>query len=210
MDQETIRREASEAIKALELESEVSGVTQAGKNWCIQFSGDYGQYCDTFQNQFEHDNSARVIREKVKKHLLGQITLLRNKGGRKVSKKGFDEDQPNLTQLFQDAVTETVRAVGDVIDRTLGATETAIESAGEVATRLSAGTAEALRPVAEARPVLLPTRRAASRKAAPRKSAGKGVKKSAKNSAKAAAGKGKKRASGKKRAAVKKKGSRKR
>ncbi len=212
MDQEIIKREAGAAIKALELDSEVSHITQSGRNWCIQFSGDYGQFCDTFQNQFEHDNSARVIREKVKKHLLSQITQLRNKGGRKVSKKSFDDQaQPNLTQLFQDAMTETVRAVGDTINRTLGATGAAIESAGEVASTITDGAAEALRPVAASTPVLIPRTRPASPSSAPvRKSAaGKGRKKSARSAAKTGAGKAAKRSPQKKKAATKKKGSRK-
>jgi hypothetical protein len=149
MDAETIRREANDAILSLELDSTVSAVTQSGKNWCVQFSGDYGQFCDSFQNQFERDNSPRVVREKIKKHLLGQITQLRNKGGRRSAKKSFDEQdgpRPNAAELLQEAITQTTRAVGDVIGRTLGVTNAGIQAAGDVAEQLTARTAELVRP----------------------------------------------------------------
>jgi hypothetical protein len=173
MDAETIRSEASEAILILELDSSVSAVTQSGKNWCVQFSGDYGQFCDSFQNQFERDNSPRVIREKIKKHLLAQITQLRNKGGRRTAKKGFKEEEeprPNAAELLQEAITQTTRAVGDAIGRTLGVTGAGIQAATDVAEQLTARTAEIVRPPrAEsnrpARPAKARTRRSASGKA---------------------------------------------
>lgn len=175
MDAETIKREAGEALRDLELDSVPGAVTQSGKNWCIQFSGDYGQFCDSFQNQFEHDNSPRVIREKIKKHLLGQITLLRNKGGRRTTKKGFDEQEggPNVTELFQEAMTQTTRAIGEAIDRTLGVTRTAIESAGDVAETVTTGTAEVLRTAEResAPPRAKPVRAATKKRSA--KSTGK-------------------------------------
>ena len=147
MDAETIRQEASDAILDLELDSNVTQVAQVGKNWCVQFEGDYSQYCDSFQNQFDHDNSPRVIREKIKKHLLSQITLLRNKGGRHTTRKDFDDsERPNVPELVQEAVTETARAIGDAIDRTLGFTGAITQTASEAAQTVTAGAAEMMRP----------------------------------------------------------------
>ena len=147
MDAETIKREASEAILDLELEASVTNVTQNGKNWCVHFEGDYSQYCDSFQNQFEHDNSQRVIREKIKKHLLSQITQLRNKGGRRTTKKSFDDEQEraNVTELFQEAVTQTTRAIGEVVDRTLSLTGAAIQSANDATETVTARTSDMVR-----------------------------------------------------------------
>jgi len=147
MDAETIKREALDAILDLALDSTVSDVKHNGDKWCVQFAGDYGQYCDSFKNQFEHDNSPRVIREKIKKHLLGQITQLRNKGGRKTTRKAFDDEgAPNVTELFQEAVTQTTNVIGEVINQTLGMAGTSVRAAGEVAESISTGAAEVVRP----------------------------------------------------------------
>jgi hypothetical protein len=183
MDAETIKREAGEALLDLELDSTVSDVLQSGKNWCIQFAGDYGRFCDTFQNQFERDNSPRVIREKIKKHLLGQITQLRNKGGRKATKKSFDDDKRNVTDLFQDAVTETTRAIGEAIDRTFGFTTAAIKSAGDVAETVTSKTSEMIRPerVTVSRPAQ--TSKTPARKSPAKKAAGKSARAGSKRKA---------------------------
>jgi hypothetical protein len=195
MDAETIKREALDAILDLALDSNVSDVTHNGKNWCVQFVGDYGQFCDSFQNQFERDNSPRVIREKIKKHLLGQITLLRNKGGRRTTKKGFDDEgTPNVTELFQEVITQTTSVIGEAIDRTLGLTNAGIKAAGEVAETISTDTAEMFRPDGRRTPSRPSTERAA-RESAPKKAAQKAKRDGA---TKKAAGKSK-------RASVKKK-----
>jgi hypothetical protein len=208
MDAETIKREAREALLDLKLDSNVSNITQSGHNWCVQFEGDYGQFCDSFQNQFEHDNSPRVVREKIKKHLLGQITQMRNKGGRRTTKKGFDEqDSRNVTELFQEAVSETTRAIGEAIDRTLGVTGATIKAAGDVAETVSARTAEMIRPEEPAsepsRPQAAP--RTPARESATVKGAGKAKRSGTKRKA---AGKTKRAAT--KKATAKKKSSRKR
>lgn len=172
MDEEIIRREASEAMLDLELDSTISSVTHSDNKWCIQFENGYGRFCDTFQNQFDRDNSPRVIREKIKKHLLGQITQLRNKGSVKARKKGFsaEEDRgPDVTELFQAAVTQTTRAIGEAVDRTLGVTGATIKSAGDLSQTISAKATEALEParIAESiRPATVSAqRRSASGKA---------------------------------------------
>lgn len=176
MDADTIKREALDAILDLQLDSSVTNVTHSGKNWCVQFEGEYGQFCDSFQNQFERDNSPRVIREKIKKHLLGQITQLRNKGGRRTTKKGFDDGgQPNVTELFQEAVSSTARTIGDAIDRTLGFTGAGIEAVGEVAEAVTSRTAELIRPesLTSATAERPKARRAAAKESVPKKAGGK-------------------------------------
>lgn len=206
MNAETIKREALDAILDLQLDSTVTGVTQSGKNWCVQFEGAYGQFCDPFQNQFEHDNSPRVIREKIKKHLLGQITLLRNKGGRRTAKKGFTDDEPNVAELFQEAVSETARTIGDAIDRTLGFTGSSIEAVGEVAQAVTARAAEMIRPEGSSASAPEPSRPRTSRAAAkPSKKTGTGKGRQG-AAAKKGAGKTKRSAAARKTAGKKKSG----
>lgn len=150
MDAETIKREASAALDDLEIDSTVSDVTHSGENWCVHFSSDYGQVCDSFQNQFKRDNSPRVIREKIKKHLLAQITQLRNKGGRRTTKKGFGEEaRPDVGALLTDAIEQTSRAIGQAIDSTLGFTGDSIKSAGDFTETLGTGSREILRSAAK-------------------------------------------------------------
>jgi hypothetical protein len=207
MDAETIKREASEALLDLQLDSTVGDVTQNGKNWCVQFAGDYGQFCDSFQNQFERDNSPRVIREKIKKHLLGQITQLRNKGGRRTTKKGFDDqDGRNVTELFQEAITETTRAIGSAIDRTLGVTSRGIKAAGDVVETIGAQTVEIIRPESASKPARPQAGSTTALESAPRKSAGKAKRSGATKKVAAKT----KRTSGAKKSGAKKKSSRKR
>lgn len=208
MDAETIRREAGDAILDLQLDSSVSQVTQSGNNWCVQFAGDYGQFCDSFKNQFERDNSPRVIREKIKKHLLGQITQLRNKGGRRATGKGFEEQgKRNVTELFQEALTETTRAIGEAVDRTLGVTGSSLKAATDVAEAVTARAAEMIRPESVSEPGARPQGR--KRPSTPKKSA---PVKAAKRTAvkRKAAGKTKRAAAGKKKTASKTKSGRKR
>lgn len=210
MDAETIKREATEALLSLQLDSTVGNVTQNGKNWCVQFSGDYGQFCDSFQNQFERDNSPPVIREKIKKHLLGQITQLRNKGGRRTTKKSFDDqDGRNMSELLQEAITETTRAIGSAIDSTLGVTSRGIKAAGDVAETIGAQTAEIIRPESASKKPARPSRlnKATPLESAPVKSA---VKSKRSGTPRKAAGKTKRAGGAKKKTSAKKKSSRKR
>lgn len=209
MNAETIEREARDALLDLQLDTTVSRVMQNGKNWCVQFSGDYNQFCDSFQNQFDRDNSPAVIRQKIKKHLLEQITQLRNKGGRRTTRKGFDEDQPNVTELFKEAITETTRAIGDAIDRTLGFTGATVQAATDAAETVTARTAEIIQPerpsASAARPKA--SRKAAAGKSSQRKETGKARQGGTKRKA---AAKTKRAASGAKKTGGKKKSSRKR
>ena len=201
MDAETIKREASWALQDLELEATVSNVTHSGGNWCVHFDGDYGQFCDSFKNQFEHDNSPRVIREKIKKHLLAQITQLRNKGGRKTTRKAFEDERPNVTELLQEAVSETTRAIGNAIDRTLGVTGTTIKTAGDLAETVTARAAEMVQPAPRtSRPALPRTESPKLIESTARKTTGK-VKRAAGTRKSAVKGK---RAPAKKKAAAKK------
>ena len=150
MDEETIKRAAREAVDALKLEGGVSDIIHSGKNWCIQFSAEYGQFCDEFQDQFGHDNGPLVIREKVKKHLLAQVAQLRNKGQRRVGRRGADERDraAEAAELLKETVTQTTRAVGDVINRALGVADAGATAAVNVTETINTATTRMLEPPA--------------------------------------------------------------
>jgi hypothetical protein len=144
-----------------------------------------------------------VVREKIKKHLLGQITQMRNKGGRRTTRKDFDEQAGrNVTELFQEAMKETTRAIGAAIDRTLGVTGATIQAANDVAETVTARTAEMIRPERTSEPVRPQAvkRRSAAKESAPKKAARKTIRSGTKPKA---AGKTK-RAGGTKKTASKK------
>ena len=171
MDEETIKREASAALDVLELEARISAVTKAGDNWCIEFGGDYGQFCDEFKDLFGRFNSPRVVREKVKKHLLAQVTQLRNKGRRRAAKRDAGEDSaPGVAELLQETVAQTTRVVTDAIDRTVGLASAGLKSISDAAENLNSTGTPVTPPVREARskPAPLPAKSKETRSASSR------------------------------------------
>lgn len=84
MDEQSIRAAAVTAIADLQLDCEVKEVRSpsGGAGWCVQFSGEYGQFCDEFKNQFGEESAPPIMREKIKGHLLKQIAKIRSKTGR--------------------------------------------------------------------------------------------------------------------------------
>jgi hypothetical protein len=85
MDERAINGAAIEAINDLQLDCEIKDVCKSpgGDEWCIQFSGKYGHFCDDFKNQFGKENSSEVIREKIKGYLIKQVNKLRSTTGRR-------------------------------------------------------------------------------------------------------------------------------
>lgn len=85
MDERAINGAAIEAINDLQLDCEIKDVCKSsgGDEWCIQFSGKYGHFCDGFKNQFEKENSSEVVREKIKGYLIKQVNKLRSTTGRR-------------------------------------------------------------------------------------------------------------------------------
>jgi hypothetical protein len=73
MDERTIAEAARAALKALEVDGEVTAVSRplGGDKWCVQFTGGYGQFCDEFRDALTgKENGPAVVREKVKRYLL--------------------------------------------------------------------------------------------------------------------------------------------
>lgn len=133
MDERSINGAAIAAISDLELDCEIKDVCQnAGRDaWCIQFSGKYGQFCDDFKNQFGKENSPRVIREKIKSHLLKQVSKIRSSTGRR--RKPATSDALEQRESASDLLAAPLKLVQDVFNRAAGVTGEVVSRASDVA-----------------------------------------------------------------------------
>jgi hypothetical protein len=132
MDERAINGAAIEAIRDLELDCEIKEVCKGSGEgeWCVQFSGKYGRFCDNFQNQFKQDNSPEVMREKIKSFLIKQVAKIRSNTGRK-RKPARDaaEDRESVGGLL----TEPFKLVGEVLGRATGMATEVVSQASSVA-----------------------------------------------------------------------------
>jgi hypothetical protein len=131
MDERAINGAAIEAIRDLDIDCEITEVSQSGDEWCVQFSGKYGQFCDSFKNQFGKESSPQVIREKIKSHLIKVVNKIRSGTGRKrkpmVSERGDSREQES------GILSAPLKMVGEVFDRVAGIAGIAINQASTVA-----------------------------------------------------------------------------
>ena len=133
MDERAINGAAIEAIRDLELDCEIKEVRQAGseQEWCIQFSGKYGQYCDDFKNQFGKESSPQVIREKIKSHLIKQVNKIRSGTGRK--RKSAVSATDESRQPEGGILAEPLKMIGEVFGRASGIAGIVIDQASTLA-----------------------------------------------------------------------------
>jgi hypothetical protein len=153
MDERAINGAAIEAIRDLELDCEIKEVCQrADKDeWCIQFSGKYGQFCDSFINQFEKENSPEVIREKVKSYLIKQVNKIRVTTGRRRKPAVAETSERRETEsgilaaplkLIEDLFDRAAGITGGVIGQASTVAETARDAVADVAANISPVTIE--------------------------------------------------------------------
>jgi hypothetical protein len=143
MDEQAITLAAEEAVNDLQLDCKINKVSrsQRGDQWCVQFSGKYGQFCDDLKNQFGKDNSARVVQEKIKSHLLKQVTKIRSSTGktRRPRTNPSDEAQPQSTmlsaplQMIEDAFNRATEIAAEVVEQAAGVAGAARETVANVA-----------------------------------------------------------------------------
>ena len=133
MDERAINGAAIEAIRDLELDCEIKGVLSSGggDEWCIQFSGKYGQFCDEFKNQFGEESSHQVIREKIKGHLIKQVSKIRSSTGRKRKPAVAGPDESRETE--SGFLAAPLKMVGEVFDRLAGITGIVVNQAATAA-----------------------------------------------------------------------------
>lgn len=132
MDERAINGAAIEAINDLELDCEIKDVCQSsGDEWCIQFSGKYGTFCDGFKNQFGKESSSQVIREKIKGYLIKQVHKIRSKTGRR-RKPAIIETQEKREQE-SGILAAPLRIVGELFDRAAGIAGSVVNQASTIA-----------------------------------------------------------------------------
>jgi hypothetical protein len=133
MDERAINGAAIAAINDLGLDCEIKDVCKGGEKdeWCIQFSGKYGQLCDVFQNQFGKENSSKVIREKIKSHLIKQVTKIRSNTGRR--RKPAVAEALDSGQSASGMLTEPLKVMGEVLGRATGLAGDVISRASSIA-----------------------------------------------------------------------------
>lgn len=133
MDERAINGAAIEAVHDLEVDCEIKEVCKgSGKDeWCVQFSGKYGQFCDNFQNQFGQENSPEVMREKIKSFLIKQVAKIRSSTGRKrkPAADAGDDSRDSASRLL----TEPLKLVGEVLSRATGMATQVVSQASAVA-----------------------------------------------------------------------------
>jgi hypothetical protein len=143
MDEQAITRAAEEAVSDLQLDCKINKVSRSprGDEWCIQFSGKYGQFCDGLKNQFGKENSASVVREKIKSHLLKQVTKIRSSTGktRRARTNPSDEAQTQSTmlsaplQMIEDAFNRATEIAAEVVEQAAGVAGIAQEAVTNMA-----------------------------------------------------------------------------
>jgi hypothetical protein len=133
MDERVINGAAIEAINDLELDCEIKDVCKrsGGEEWCIQFSGKYGQFCDKFKNQFGAESSPQVIREKIKSHLIKQVNKIRSSTGRK--RKPAVSDRSESRPSEGGILSAPLKMLGEMFDRVTGIAGGVVDSAATVA-----------------------------------------------------------------------------
>lgn len=152
MDEQAITRAAEEAVSALQLDCKVKEVCRSpgGDQWCVQFSGKYGQFCDDLKNQFGEENSSRVVQEKIKSHLLKQVTKIRSSTGKSRRPRTALSDEGKTQsstigapfQMIEDVLGRASQIAGEVVQRAVGVADAARETVAQVAENIGPVTVE--------------------------------------------------------------------
>lgn len=138
LDEQAITKAATAALHDLELDIEVKSVLADGDNWCVQFTTEYRQFCDTFRDQFGKENSFELIREKIKRSILKQQQNKIRSGVR--YRRGKTEQQRSTS----DGLLETaLKTIGGAVGQTA-------EAAGEIIKQASSLPEQALTALADA------------------------------------------------------------
>jgi hypothetical protein len=152
MDEQAIIRAAEEAMHDLQIDCQVKEVCRSsdGDQWCIQFSGKYGQFCDEFKNQFGKENSSRIIQEKIKMHLLKQVTKIRSSTGKsRRPKVNIPDERPTQSSIISaplemvgEALSRASQIAGGIVGQVAGVADAARETVANLADSISPPTVE--------------------------------------------------------------------
>lgn len=142
LDEQVITRAAEEAINSLQLNCRVEKVFQHPRHkekWCIQFTGEYGQFCNEFRNHEGQQNSPELIREKVKSFFLKMRKPVRIRRGSSHQVSGSSQESilsAAPLEIVGQAIDQTTRLVGDVINQVSGLARSALETEAVVSVEL--------------------------------------------------------------------------
>ncbi|MBD0327246.1 MAG: hypothetical protein ICV68_12490 [Pyrinomonadaceae bacterium] len=139
-DEQAIARAAQAAIHDLQLDCRVEKVFEhphRSDKWCIQFTGDYGQFCDEFRNESGEVNSPRLMREKVKGYFLKMRKPVRVRRGRKPKADKQESILPGLsTGIVGEVIGQTTRLAGEVVNQVSGLARSVLETEAVVSVEL--------------------------------------------------------------------------
>ena len=139
-DEQAIKSAAEAAINDLQLDCRVEKVFEHPRRndkWCIQFTGDYGQFCDEFRNESGEENSPQLIREKVKSYFLKMRKPVRVRRGRKPRADKQESILPGVSMgIVGEALGQTTRLVGEVVNQVSGLARSVLETEAVVSVEL--------------------------------------------------------------------------
>lgn len=134
-DERAIRSAAEAAINDLQLDCTVERVyehPQHKEKRCIRFSGDYGKFCDEFRNDSGEENSHQLMREKIKSYFIKMRKSVRVRRGSKTGVASKDRSEGILPgaplEIVGQALNQTSRLVGEVINQVSGLARSALET----------------------------------------------------------------------------------
>lgn len=183
MDEKIITCAAEAAIEDLQLDCGVEGVRHLSGDveWCVEFSGKYGPLRDDFKNQFDKENGSKVIREKIKRHLLEQVTKIRSNTGKtkrpRSMSKGKRDQGPGSESSYKfidEAFDRASRLANQVVERVSGVAGATREAVSDIAEKLTPVTIEVQTVAPSTRK--MPARAAKPKVAAARKAPNAGKK----------------------------------
>jgi alkanesulfonate monooxygenase SsuD/methylene tetrahydromethanopterin reductase-like flavin-dependent oxidoreductase (luciferase family) len=136
MDEKLIASAAEAAVNDLQLDCQVASIYRRKDDWCVKFSGSYREFCDEFRSRFGEENSAEVVREKIKRHLLKSPKPTgRRKGvSNRSAMTGPESSLLDIPlQIAGGAPEQATRIAGEIINGTVNAAETAIKTVSDAA-----------------------------------------------------------------------------
>ena len=179
MDEQVIRRAAEAAVNDLRLDCGIEKVSRhprSNEKWCVQFTGDYGQFCDEFHNKSGQENSPEVIREKIKNYFLKMRKPVRVRRGsshqtERGAQGGLFAAAP--LEIVGQAIDQTIRLVGEVVNQVSGLARSALDTEAVVSVELPIAAPTPPPPPRKSRKKQPPAKKKAARKSASKKAAGK-------------------------------------
>lgn len=153
LDEQVIKEAATAAVHDLQLDAEVKSVSADGERWRIQFTVDYGEFCDSLRDSFGKENSFDLIREKVKRHILKQQQNKIRSGVR--IRRGKQERRATSSNL----VATAAETIAEVVNQTAVVTGAIFGQAARLPRQALAALADAAETAATAEPSPPPKRK---------------------------------------------------